>query len=356
MGIFEGATFPCGSAMMAKWAPITEKSTMSTFIFAGSQAGTIVAWPITSLIAEGIGWQYIFYIQGGATLFWLAAWWLMTSDSPATHPRISKEEREYIESNLPDAISESPPIPWKSFLTSMPFWAIFVANFANNWGFHLLMTELPQYLSEVFNEDVQTNALISTLPYVVMWLFSFVVALFADYMIRHKVKTVYVRKFFNTLAHLGPAICMLVILVFATPENKNETLTKVMFTIGVGCMGALYSGFFCNPQEIGPHFAGTILGITNGFGNLPGFLSPLIAGYIVNEDPSDVLRWRNVWIIAVVIMGAESIFYLIFGSATVAKWNDESNATPRSSKIGAVIYQCCLIGIVIGLFFGTTEF
>ena len=38
MGIFAGATFPCGSAMLAKWAPIPEKSGMSNFVFAGSQA------------------------------------------------------------------------------------------------------------------------------------------------------------------------------------------------------------------------------------------------------------------------------------------------------------------------------
>jgi hypothetical protein len=31
--------------------------------------------------------------------------------------------------------------------TSMPFIAIVFANFANNWGFHLLMTELPQVRS-----------------------------------------------------------------------------------------------------------------------------------------------------------------------------------------------------------------
>ena len=37
MGLFEGAMFPCVIAMMAKWAPETERSTMIAFIFTGSQ-------------------------------------------------------------------------------------------------------------------------------------------------------------------------------------------------------------------------------------------------------------------------------------------------------------------------------
>ena len=43
------------------------------------------------------GWEYVFYIQGGSCFLWVAAWWILASDSPATHPRISKTERAYIE-------------------------------------------------------------------------------------------------------------------------------------------------------------------------------------------------------------------------------------------------------------------
>ena len=36
-------------------------------------------------------------------------------------------------------------------------------------------------------------------------------------------------------------------------------ITLVLFTIAVGCMGALYSGFITNPQDIAPNFAGAYL-------------------------------------------------------------------------------------------------
>ena len=64
-------------------------------------------------------------------------------------------------------------MPWARVWTSMAFWAILVANFANNWGFHLLLTELPQYLSEIFPDYMDTGSkkgLWTAIPYGTMWI------------------------------------------------------------------------------------------------------------------------------------------------------------------------------------------
>jgi hypothetical protein len=45
-----------------------------------------------------------------------------------------------------------------------------------------------------------------------------------------------------------------------------------------------------------PNFAGTLLGITNGFGNTMGFLAPAITGYIINAN-QDLAHWRTVFFI-----------------------------------------------------------
>ena len=50
--------------------------------------------------------------------------------------------------------------------------------------------------------------------------------------------------------------------------------------------GALYTGFFVNPLDIASNFSGTILGITNAFGTIPGWLAPLIAGALTRESVS----------------------------------------------------------------------
>ena len=136
----------------------------STLSFTGSQAGTIIAFPIAGVICNSLGWEWVFYIQGGACLVWVIVWWIFVSDRPSTNRFITMEEKQYIESDQKTS-SKPPPIPWKSLLTSMPFWAILVANFGNNWGFHLLLTELPIYMETILRLDINSNALLSALPY-----------------------------------------------------------------------------------------------------------------------------------------------------------------------------------------------
>ena len=52
MGLVGSVTFPCITSMLARWAPQSERSTMSTLIMAGSQAGTIVGFFVSGLLVR----------------------------------------------------------------------------------------------------------------------------------------------------------------------------------------------------------------------------------------------------------------------------------------------------------------
>ena len=62
-----------------------------------------------------------------------------------------------------------------------------MANFGNNWGFHLLLTELPIYMKTILRRDINSNALLSALPYACMWAFSLLVSYLADKAINKKI-------------------------------------------------------------------------------------------------------------------------------------------------------------------------
>lgn len=46
------------------------------------------------------GWPLAFYVFGGLGIIWSIVWWLIIFDSPATHPKISPQERDYIQACL----------------------------------------------------------------------------------------------------------------------------------------------------------------------------------------------------------------------------------------------------------------
>ena len=129
--------------------------------------------PLSGLIIDAYGWEWVFYIFGTLGLAWTAAWWILVFDSPQQHPRISPEERAKIVGSLSstnlvkegsgasveEMLGENPknalPVPWRSIWTSVPFWAIIVANLGNNWGFWFLLTELPTYMKNMLGYDIK---------------------------------------------------------------------------------------------------------------------------------------------------------------------------------------------------------
>ena len=50
--------------------------------------------------------------------------------------------------------------------------------------------------------------------------------------------------------------------------------------------------------DMSPNFAGTLLGITNGFANIMGFLAPAFTGYIINGN-QDLGHWQFVFFVGI---------------------------------------------------------
>ena len=60
--------------------------------------GTILGTLFSGMMADSLGWKAVFYIEGSLSLVVVSAWLFFIYDSPAVHPRISRQEQEYIES------------------------------------------------------------------------------------------------------------------------------------------------------------------------------------------------------------------------------------------------------------------
>ena len=56
--------------------------------------------------------------------------------------------------------------------------------------------------------------------------------------------------------------------------------------MGVGVTGLNATGYAVNILDIAPKYAGVIIGISNVFGSMPGFISPQIVGFITTKNVS----------------------------------------------------------------------
>lgn len=93
--------------MLSKWAPVSEKSRLISFVFSGTQFAPLVMLPIAGLLASSAGgWPAIYYVSGAVALVWVLVWSLVGANSPAEHLTISQAEKEFIISSLSDTTSK----------------------------------------------------------------------------------------------------------------------------------------------------------------------------------------------------------------------------------------------------------
>ncbi|XP_011636198.1 LOW QUALITY PROTEIN: sialin-like, partial [Pogonomyrmex barbatus] len=278
-----GVTYPCIHAIWANWAPPLERSKLATIGFSGSFFGTVFAMPIAGLIAEYWGWPSFFYIFGTAGLVWFICWWFIVKDRPEDDRFISKAELEYIKSSLDNDEKKKKIVhPWKAMLTSLPVWAIVMAHFSENWGFYTMLTQLPTFMKDVLDFKLDQSGYLSALPYLVMTLVVQFSGQLADFLRTRKfLTTTQVRKIFNCGAFLFQTIFMIGTAFIPTPAG-----VVICITLAVGFGGFAWSGFGVNHLDIAPKHASVLMGIGNTIATLPGVVSPIITGYIVQNKSS----------------------------------------------------------------------
>ncbi|XP_028820455.1 sialin-like [Denticeps clupeoides] len=328
-GFGEGVTLPAMMTMWACWAPPLERSRLMTISGAGASFGAFVAFPVTGIICESLGWPAVFYICGGAGCLWAVFWFFLVSDEPRTHPRISEPEKNYIINSIgSQGSAHGWSIPLVSMMFSVPLWAIIICQMCSNWSYYTLLTSLPTYMGTVLHLDLQQNSFLSALPYLGAWLFSVLSGVVADHLLEREMMSVTaVRKIFTLVGLVLPAA----FLVAVGYTRCSSALAVICLTLSTTIGGTSAAGVFINQIDIAPRYAGFLLGITNTFGTIPGVLSPIAVGYLAKDH--SLSGWRNVFLLSAGVSVFGALFYLALGSGKIQRWAVEEELMSEEEKM-----------------------
>ncbi|KAL0109228.1 hypothetical protein PUN28_014367 [Cardiocondyla obscurior] len=318
-GIGGGVSFPAMHVMIAKWAPPSERSVIASIVYAGTALGTVISILLTGLLAANLGWESIFYVEGALCLIWCIFWWLMIADSPEEQTRfMTQEEKNYIVTTLGGHKKNIPKtIPWSQVFRSKPFMAILVTHFCSNFGWYMLLIELPTFMNQILKFNMSSNAGLSSIPFLCMWLFTMILSKVLTVLQDKRLITVTVSRKIGTLfASLVPMVCLIQVSYVGCDRMK----AVVLMTIAVTCIGGMYSGFLANHIDIAPNFAGTLVAVTNFVATIPGFVVPVFVGQLTHGNQT-IEAWRIVFLVTIVLYIIEILIYTIFGSGNEEPWN-----------------------------------
>nr|CAD7258593.1 unnamed protein product [Timema shepardi] len=320
-GLAESVTYPALQFMISKWAPPQERSRFS-IIFSGGYLGTITCFPISGLLCDwGVagGWPMVFYVFGGLGVVWFIPWLFLVYDTPQQHPRISKEERDYIQTSIGTVPTKKAlATPWKELLLSPGLWACAVMYMGIGWTFFTLLTGLPTYMKHVLHFNIKSNALLSTIPYITGGVFSVILGYLMDYIIAEGCVTKLTAcKICNAITSIGPAVTLLLITVIGC----NPVWIIVLLAINGLCMGTQYTGNSMNLIALAPNFAGTTYGLCNTFSSSVGILAPYVTGFLTKNNQTRT-QWNLVFYTSAAVSVITFIFYMALCTDEEQPWNN----------------------------------
>ncbi|XP_049305513.1 putative inorganic phosphate cotransporter [Bactrocera dorsalis] len=339
-GFCQSVVYPTSHAILGQWAPPAERGILAALCYSGPQFGTIVTLGIGGKLATSqFGWPSIFYISGGCGIIWSFVWLLCGADSPRQSKLITPKEKNYIESALAE-ISESEnnattaklTTPWLSIFKSVPFCTLIMCNMGFNWGFWTMLTQIPSYIKNVYNQDIQSNALLSALPYVANLVLGLCFCALAHKLLSAKVtSTIASRKIFNTI---GMWIPMAASIALGSINADQPDLAVILLTVAVGANSGTNVGSMVNLIDLSPNFAGTLMSITNFAGSMMSIIAPLVVGVIVT-DATNPNQWRYIFYIVALLYFIGNLPFLILGSSKLQPWNEPVQRNAKRVKQNA---------------------
>ena len=313
MGLGEGITFPSWHAIYARWIPFNERTRAVAFTNSGIAAGTVFGYAVAALIISSYSWEWVFYLFGVLGVFWYFFWNRSVTSFPENSKYLSKNELRLIKNEAPSK-ETAPSIPFLKLLKNMPFLAIALATFCNNWSLYTFLSYLPKYVNAPLNEggmgvDLGSSTFVIAIliPCVVSIISLILGGYLADGLIKRGFAVIKVRKVVNSIGFFGSAFFLLLM------SNEDSLLNVVILLSLINiCSGICAGGFGVNHADLGPKYTGSLVGISGSIGMIAAILSPIVAGTVLEITNS----WTMIFYICSGVLVFGGIFYLIFASAS----------------------------------------
>jgi sugar phosphate permease len=284
LGLGEGHHFSPANRTIADWFPKSEKGRATAFFSTTwAFAPAIIPVLITALAtALGGDWRTIFYILAIPGVLGIFLLWYYVADKPEEmlkRGRLSQDEYDYIKSGLVTNEAAVKTLGVGVILKDSCLWMYSAQLFcllAVYWG---STSWISSFLFEQHGFSLTKMGALSALPYAV----AIVSTMFGGWLmdkVFHRTKQVALISFLVSIPVL--------IYLGQVPKGNTGTLITMLILNGF-FVNLIWGVIYAYPQVRYPkEVVGSAVGLTNGIGQLGAFISPLVAGYLVEKTAQGI--------------------------------------------------------------------
>lgn len=274
LGVTESPNFPAATKTISEWFPRKERAFAFGFVNAGTNMGAILAPAVVPWLATRFGWQWAFIATGAVGLVWLA-FWLPLYRSPAEHPKVSREELEYILSDPPEATVK---VPWITLFTYREAWAFALGKFLTDSMWWFYMTWFPKFLYQQHG----LNLLTIGLPLIIIYVMADIGSVAGGWLSSAQIKR---GASVNRARKTALFVCALGVVPVIFAQNISQLWLGILI---LGLATAAHQGFSSNLYTlVSDMFPKQCVASVAGFGGTAGYIGASIfqvfVGYMVQD-------------------------------------------------------------------------
>jgi len=314
LGITEAGNFPAAIKTVAEWFPKKERALATGIFNSGTNIGAIIAPLTVPFIAIHYGWKWAFVLTGLLGFIWLYFWQRHYS-LPKVHPKLSKEEFDYIHSddqlaadtNNEEQSSTDPKYSWGKLLGYKQTWAFALGKLLTDpiWWFYLFW--LPDFLESQY----QIKGTAIALPVAAVYTISSIGSVWGGWLPMSLIKKDWSSFKARKTSMFIYAMLVLPILFAQYLGSINMWLAVLVIGIAAAAHQAWSANIFTTASDMFPKKAvGSVTGIGGMFGSLGGILLSLLV------QKQLFVHYRSIGQIET----AYYIMFIVCGVAYISAW------------------------------------
>jgi ACS family glucarate transporter-like MFS transporter len=284
IGVGEGTAFPNTNRIVAFWMAPTERGVGNSLWLLGIGAGGALTPMLIAWLAETWGWRFSFYVCAVAGGLIALAWRFYVTDHPEQHGAVNAAELALIRGKDSEgsAPTSDPPArrrsaPWGRMFRSVSVWGLILSYFCIAYPAYIFYTWFFIYLVRVRGLTVSQGGFWGSTPFLAIALLSPVGGWLSDRAVARLGR----RRGRQSAVWLGVAFSAG--LMWVGGHTVNNTLAILLLAGASGFNLFATATWWATCNDLTQEFAGSLSGLMNMFGNLGGWLSPIVTAYIATR-------------------------------------------------------------------------
>ncbi len=275
-GAGEAGAFPNLTKTFNRWLPPQERPRAQGIMWMSARLGGALTPLLVYLCLQHVSWRTTFALVGLPGVVWalLFFWWYR--DDPRAHQQVNAAEAALLPVEGPTGSHFQ--APWKKLFTSRTVWCLCGQYFACSYSFWFFITWFPTYLLQARGFDLKHSALLAGTPLFVGAFGSLLAGWISPLLSRRLGDVGKVRRGMGAAGSFGAAGLLILVTWLTHPYLAVVAIALVAF-----CNDIQMPGAWTACMDVGGKYVATLSGTMNMMGNVGGFVSPIVCGYIVQQ-------------------------------------------------------------------------